>query len=70
MNISVEIDDNKVCNFTTGALAELNSQSKNMIENLIDEACRVEAGRRESDIRQEITQADVITTSFSLGLAI
>lgn len=60
MNISVEIDDNKVCNFTTGAFAELNSQSKNMIENLIDEACRVEAGRRESDIRQEITQADVI----------
>lgn len=31
-----------------------------MIENLIDEACRVETVRREPDTRQEITQADVI----------
>ena len=31
-----------------------------VIENLIDEACRVETVRRETDTRQEITQADVI----------
>lgn len=60
MRISIEIEDNKVCNFTEGALQELNSQSKKVIENLIDEACRVETVRREPDTRQEITQADVI----------
>lgn len=60
MRISIEIEDNKVCNFTKGALQEFNSQSKKVIENLIDEACRVETVRREPDTRQEITQADVI----------
>jgi hypothetical protein len=28
MRISIEIEDNKVCNFTEGALQELNLQSK------------------------------------------
>lgn len=60
MRISIEIEDKKVCNFTESAKKELNSQSKIIIEDLIDEACRVETVRRESDIRQEITQADVI----------
>ena len=60
MRISIEIEDKKVCNFTESAIKELNSQSKKVIEDLIDEACRVEAVRRESDTKQEITQADVI----------
>lgn len=59
MKIDIEIKDKKVCNFTEGALRELNSQSKKVIENLIDEAIRVEAALREPDTRQEITQSDV-----------
>lgn len=55
MRISIKIENNKVCNFTEGALQELNLQSKKIIENLIDEACRVEAVRREPNTRQEIT---------------
>ena len=60
MKISINIDSAKVANFTEGAKQELRSRSKKMIEDLIDEACRIEAARREDEAQQEITQTDVM----------
>jgi len=60
MKITIEIEETKVASFTEGARNELVSRSKEIAKNLIDEACRVEAARRESNAKQEITQADVI----------
>ncbi len=60
MKFTIEIEETKVACFTEGAREELVSRSKEMAKKLIDEACRVEAVRRESDAKQEITQADVI----------
>ena len=59
MNISIEIADDKVRFFSEDAKQELNLESKKMIENLIDEACRFEGARRDSTTKQEVTQADV-----------
>lgn len=60
MKISINIDSTKVANFTEGARQELRSRSKKMIEDLIDEACRIEAARRGDEAQQEITQTDVM----------
>lgn len=60
MKFTIEIEETKVTCFTEGARNELISRTEEMTKNLIDEACRVEAARRESNAKQEITQADVI----------
>lgn len=60
MKFTIDIEDAKVASFTEGARTELIYRSKEMAKNLTDEACRVEAARRESNAKQEITQADVI----------
>lgn len=65
MRIKIDVDDIKLAHFTTEAKHELFERSKEMTMLLIDEACRVEAARRESDAKQEITQADVIDATRS-----
>jgi hypothetical protein len=59
MRIEIDIADEKVQNFSQDAKTEVKKQSTRIIEEIVDEAGRVEASRRLPDTNSEVTQSIV-----------
>ena len=59
MRIEFDISDEKVQNFSLDARSELTRQSTRIVEEIVDEAGRIEASRRLPDANSEITQSNV-----------
>lgn len=59
MKIEFEIHDEKVQNFSTDAKTELKKQSTRIVEEIVDEAGRIEATRRLPETNSEVTQSNV-----------
>ena len=58
MQISFEINDDQIKGFTPEAQKALHDASEKIVNELIDEACRLERGRRIGETA-EITESDV-----------
>lgn len=60
MKITFDISDDKINNFSSGARSELKSQCNKAANNIVDEACRIEASRRiDTATDSEVTKSDV-----------
>lgn len=59
MNIQFDIPDEKVQNLSQNGRTELIRHSKDLTEDIIDEAARIEASRRNPNTNTEITAAIV-----------
>lgn len=71
MDIKFEIQEEKVQNLSANARSELENQSKKYSEDILDEASRIEASRRNPGADSEITasiikEADIFQRRFSL----
>lgn len=60
MKITIHIDSARVENFYGRSETRIKISFKKNIEDLIDEACRIEAACRGDETQQEITQTDVM----------
>jgi hypothetical protein len=59
MKVEFEIPNEKVQNFSSDAKAELTRQSNRIAVEIVDEASRIEAGRRVPETNSEVTQSNV-----------
>jgi len=71
MDIKFEIQEEKVQNLSSNARSELESLSKKYAEDILDEASRIEASRRNQGAKSEITatiikEADIFQKRFSI----
>ena len=64
MNIQFDIPDNKVQNLSPNGRTELTTRSKELAEEIIDEAARIEASRRNPNTNIEITAAIINEAAF------
>lgn len=71
MNIEFEIQDEKVQNLSNNAITELENLSKRYAEEILNEALRIEAIRRNPETQSEITatilkEADIFHKGYPL----
>lgn len=59
MNIEINISNEKIVNFSENAKTELTKQTNRIVNEIIDEASRIEATRRISGTNSEVTQSNV-----------
>lgn len=59
MRVEFDISDDKVQYFSEDAKSELKKQSEKIIDEIVNEAGRIEASRRLPDSSSEVTQSNV-----------
>ncbi len=59
MKIQIQVSDDKIDHFSSEAKKELKKQSGRITNEIVDEACRIEATRHIPDTASEITQSIV-----------
>jgi hypothetical protein len=72
MKIEVDIEDGKLQNLSQGANVEITKVAKGYIEDVLDEASRIEESRRISTANAEITAAivtDAVVFAKRFGIA-
>lgn len=57
--MKINISNDKIVNFSEKAMSELTQQSNRIVNEIIDEASRIEAYRRISDAKSEVTPSNV-----------
>lgn len=65
MNITIDIDDELLEHYSNAAKNELANQTQKVVNSLVTEASRIEAGRRLVNSNSEVTQSDVLAVTLN-----
>lgn len=60
MEVKIDIDDSLLEHYSNAAKTEVSKQAKGLLDDLVTEASRIEAGRRLQNSDSEVTQSDVL----------